>query len=86
MNSAIQDYYHSDDRKNYGGNVSRTNYVANMKCLSLRLSTAENEIGFIEVFFQNSSYVSGGSLCIFVALWLCMFGCLLQEPIRLKVL
>ena len=25
------------------------------------------------------------SVCIFVALWLCMFGCLLQEPIRLKV-
>ena len=42
----------------------------------------------------NSSYVSGVSvcifvalyLCIFVALYLCMLGCLLQEPIRLKVL
>ena len=25
-------------------------------------------------------------LCGSVALWLCMLGCLLQEPIRLKVL
>ena len=32
------------------------------------------------------SYVSGVSVCIFVALYLCMLGCLLQEPIRLKVL
>ena len=39
-----------------------------------------------ELFWKNSSYVSGVSLCIFVTLWLCMFGCLLQEPIRLKVL
>ena len=31
-------------------------------------------------------YVSGVSVCIFVALYLCMFGCLLQEPVRLKVL
>ena len=87
-NSAIQDYNHSDGRKlwSYGGNVPRTNYVPNMKCSSLRLSTAENENGFIELFFQNSSYVSGVSVCIFVAFWLCMFGCLLQEPIKLKVL
>ena len=48
------------------------------------ISTAESENGFIELFFQISSYVSG--VCIFVAFWLCMFGCLLQEPIRLKVL
>ena len=87
-NSAIQDYNHSDGRKlwSYGGNVPRTNYVPNMKCSSLRLSTAENENGFIELFFQNSSYVSGVSVCIFVAFWLCMFGCLLLEPIRLKLL
>ena len=39
-----------------------------------------------EVFWKNSSYVSGVSVCIFVALYLCMLGCLLQEPIRLKVL
>ena len=38
------------------------------------------------LFFQNSSYVSGVSVFIFVALSLCMFGCLLQEPVRLKVL
>ena len=40
----------------------------------------------IELFWKNSSYVSGVSVCIFVALYLCMFGYLLQEPIRLKVL
>ena len=45
-----------------------------------------NEGLFYELFCKNSSYVSGVSVCIFVALWLCMFGCLLQEPIRLKVL
>ena len=28
---------------------------------------------FIELFFQNSSYVSGASVCISVALWLCGF-------------
>ena len=39
-----------------------------------------------ELFWKNSSYVSGVSVCIFAALWLCMFRCLLQEPIRLKVL
>ena len=41
---------------------------------------------FIELFWKNSSYVSGVRVCIFVALYLCMLGCLLQEPIRLKVL
>ena len=54
-NSAIQDYNPSDGRKlwSYGGNVPRTNYVSNMKCSSLRLSTAENENGFIELFFSK---------------------------------
>ena len=28
----------------------------------------------------------GVSVCIFVALWLCLFGCVLQGPIRLEVL
>ena len=41
---------------------------------------------FIELFWKNSSYVGGVSVFIFVALYLCMFGCLLQEPIRLNVL
>ena len=41
---------------------------------------------FLSYFEKNSSYVSGVSVCIFVALYLCMFGCLLQELIRLKVL
>ena len=37
-----QDYNYSGDRKlwSYGGNVVRTNYELNMKCL--RLSTVEN--------------------------------------------
>ena len=45
-----------------------------------------NNFSIFELFWKNSSYVSGVSVCIFVALYLCMFGCLLQEPIRLKVL
>ena len=38
--------------------------------------------GFI---FGILRYISGVSVCIFVALWLCLFGCVLQGPIRLKV-
>ena len=34
---------------------------------------------------KNSSYVSGVSVYIFVALWLCLYECVLQGPIRLKV-
>ena len=49
---------------------------------------------FWAIWKKNSSCVSGVSvwifvalyLCIFVTLYLCMFGCLLQEPVRLKVL
>ena len=39
-----------------------------------------NSITFlrIELLWKNSSYVSGVSVCIFVALYLCMFGCLLK--------
>ena len=62
-----------------------------------RLSTFLEKGGFLKVrlvlselfnspLLQFSMYVSGLSVCIFVALWLCMFGCLLQGPIRLKVL
>ena len=40
----------------------------------------------VERFWKNSSYVSGLSVCIFVALWLCVFGCALQGSIRLKIL
>ena len=40
----------------------------------------------IKLFWKNSSHVSGLSICIFVALWLCLFGCALQVPVRLKVL
>ena len=32
-----------------------------------------NILPIIELFFQNSSYVSGVSVCIFVALYLCNF-------------
>ena len=44
----------------------------------------ENYNGMIELFFKTS-YGSGLSVCIFVALCLCVLGCLLQGPIRLKV-
>ena len=40
----------------------------------------------IKLLWKNSSHVSGLSICIFVALWLCLFGFVLQVPIRLKVL
>ena len=40
----------------------------------------------VELFWKNSSYVSGLSVCIFVALWLCVFECALQGSIRLKIL
>ena len=40
---------------------------------------------FLSYFEENSSYVNGLRICIFVALWLCVFGCLLQGPKRLKV-
>ena len=40
---------------------------------------------FLSYFEENSSYVNGVSVCLFVALWPCVFGCLLQGPIRLKV-
>ena len=43
----------------------------------------ENYNGMIELFFKTS-YGSGLSVCIFVALCLCVLGCLLQGPIRLK--
>ena len=33
-------------------------------------------------FWKNSSYVSGLSVCIFEALWLCLFRCVLQGPTR----
>ena len=42
-----------------------------------------------ELFWKNSSYVSGVRrmyLCGFLSLYLSLFRCLLQEPIRLKVL
>ena len=39
-----------------------------------------------ELFWNNSSYVSGLSVFISLALWLCVFGFLLQEAVRLKVL
>ena len=61
---------------------------------SLLFKWLQAQVQFFELFWKNSSYVSGASVCIFVALYLCnfvslylcMFGCLLQEPIRLKVL
>ena len=43
-------------------------------------------IPLLNFFEKKSSYVSGLSPCIFLALWLCVFGCLWQGPIRLKVL
>ena len=46
----------------------------------------KHEILSFELFWKNSSYVSGMNVCIFVALWLCLFGCGLQGPIRLEVL
>ena len=43
-------------------------------------------IPLLNFFEKNSSYVSGLSVWIFLALWLCVFGCQCQGPIRLKVL
>ena len=42
FNNWAQDYNYSGERKlcSYGGNVARTNYVLDVKCL--RLSTVEN--------------------------------------------
>ena len=57
-------------------------YYEEKKSLFVIYPTVE----FLSYFRKNSSYVSGVSVCIFVALYLCMFGCLLQEPIRLKVI
>ena len=37
-------------------------------------------------YFEKSQWCELMYLCGFVSLWLCMLGCLLQEPIRLKVL
>ena len=37
-------------------------------------------------YFENISHVSGVGVCIFVGLWVCLFGCVLQGPVRLKVL
>ena len=54
-----------------------------MLAMYLGLST---DLLLLSYFEKNSSYVSGVGVCIFVALYLSMFGCLLQEPIRLKVL
>ena len=47
----VQDYNYSGDRKlwSYGGNVARTNYVLNMKCL--RLSIVENLFSFLFCLF-----------------------------------
>ena len=42
-------------------------------------------ISFIELFWKNSTYVSDLSVCIFVTLWLCVFGCVLQGPISLEL-
>ena len=40
----------------------------------------------LSYYEKNNSWVSGLSVCIFVALWLSLFGCVFQGPIRLKVL
>ena len=37
-------------------------------------------------YFEKRAHMSVVSVCIFVSLYLCMLGCLLQEPIKLKVL
>ena len=49
-----------------------------------RLSRCAQNVRFpwLSYFEKNSSYVSGLSICIFVALWLCLFECVLQGPIR----
>ena len=56
------------------------------KTLRLRKNVSQNNFCDIVLDFLWAifSYVSGVSVCIFVAFG--MFGCLLQEPIRLKVL
>ena len=56
--------------------------IPNEKKEWLGLKLADHRVNFIAI----EQYVSGLSACISVALWLCMFGCLLQGPIRLKVL
>ena len=43
-------------------------------------------VGITTIFELFFSYVIGVSVCIFVALWLCLFGCVLQGQIRWKVL
>ena len=73
-------------------NVSKVYFVScwNFFRCMVRQKSAKSSL----VELLNSSYVSGVSFCIFVALYLCisvslylcMFECLLQEPMRLKVL
>ena len=48
-------------------------------------NTEQNFFIYPSSLEKNSSYVSGVSVCIFVALWLFLYGCVLQGPIRLKV-
>ena len=63
------------------GHIYEYHYV------SLEAGTAS--LIFIELFGKKyllCQWFERMYLCGFVALWLCMFGCLLQGPIRLKVL
>ena len=61
------------------------NFAHDLPLQSWVIQLARQKWLFISSYFE-SSYVIGVSVCIFVALYLCMLGCLLQEPIRLKVL
>ena len=84
-------YLESEDRKD-GGRFSKIKLECIMYILILFLLRSVdsclfvNRFTFLSYFEKNSSYVSGVSLCIFASLWLCLFGCVLQGPIRLKVL
>ena len=57
----------------------------NVKAEKVYVTTFRTLPLFLSYFEENSSYVNGLSVCLFVALWLCVFGCLLQGPKMLKV-
>ena len=60
--------------------------VVHINQFELALSnTEQNFFIYPSSLEKNSSHVSGVSVCIFVALWLGLYGCVLQGPIRLKV-
>ena len=58
--------------------------IPNEKKEWLGLKLADHRVNFIAI--ELCQWFERMYLCGFVALWLCMFGCLLQGPIRLKVL